>query len=345
MAQENKQPIIIKKKKKGDHAEHSSAWKIALADFMTALMCFFLVMWLTSIMNTDVNKEVSKFFSAAGIDESEVGIGGILGGSTITVDGPAAEMAAAFSVTPPMGARQENEQDKLGPFLPSGLDEDEEGNPGGELDVEALGRSKTAGEAASLISQAIAEAEDEAALSLGLHKDGGHDQQSIKVLKTQQFIRIDLLDTYAHPMFGLGKSALLPSARRILEIVARKIAPLGRPITITGHTDGLRYHGKTYTNWELSSDRANAARRFLQKKFPNLPIKAVVGKAFAVDKRKSIHPGAENRRISIEIALDEADKPSSGPSLEEKRRQQQTRSHIQQKKRTQAFQALEKHLI
>ena len=80
--------IVIKKKKKGAHDAHSSAWKIALADFMTALMCFFLVMWLTTILNTDTQKDVSRFFSASGIDETEVGIGGILGGTTITVDGP-----------------------------------------------------------------------------------------------------------------------------------------------------------------------------------------------------------------------------------------------------------------
>lgn len=271
------QPIIIKKKKKGDHPEHSSAWKIALADFMTALMCFFLVMWLTTIMKTDTKPDVSRFFNMAGIDETDVGIGGVLGGSTITVEGPLAEMAAEFTVAPPMGAVEKNDSELLGRYLPKQEKEEVAGQDTG----------KTAQALTALQEQLQKDLEQE---GLG---------SAAHVTREAGKIRVDLLDNYKRPMFRTGGHQLLPNARALLEKIARKLSNYAGSLTIQGHTDNARYRNAEYTNWELSADRANAARRAITRAAPTLKVRAVVGKG-AQDLPTPDTPSApENRRISL----------------------------------------------
>ena len=299
-AQNNLPPIIIKKVKKGSHDAHSSAWKIALADFMTTLMCFFLVMWLTSITNTDVSKDVSRFLVGGGVDPSEPGIGGLLGGQTITVDGSAAEMSAAFSMLPSMGAREESDIETLGVY---GLSDDamlmgqdglityDDGTGyGAAPDAQGLGAVDLQ------LFEALAELKDV------LPSTGEGGEPRLRLVRTPRSLRIDLLDTYKHPMFTLGGHTLLPGAKEVLRHVAKKLRNWNHPITITGHTDDRKYHSATYTNWELSTDRANATRRFLKGAAPTLSIDAVIGKSTKDD---TIRDGyaPSNRRISLEVHL------------------------------------------
>lgn len=289
-------PIIIKKKKKGSHDAHSSAWKIALADFMTTLMCFFLVMWLTTIMNTDTSKETSKFFAGAGIDPSETGVGGLLGGQTITIDGPAAEMSAAFSALPPMGAAEENDMDTLGVY-----GDDESAAPPDAL----IGTSSFVAEQEGSTNLANQQAKQSVTRLLETLEDledrALANGFNLHISRTSSAIHIDMLDTYEKPMFHVGKSTLLPDARSMLADVAGKLKNIPScQVTITGHTDPAAYQNKRYTNWELSTDRANAARRFLKNIAPTMRIDAVIGKAthdpiFAAN--------AANRRISLAVSL------------------------------------------
>ncbi|MGB1229732.1 MAG: flagellar motor protein MotB [Holosporaceae bacterium] len=322
MADKNIAPIIvIKKKKKGAHDAHSSAWKIALADFMTALMCFFLVMWLTTILNTDTQKDVSRFFSASGIDETEVGIGGILGGTTITVDGPLTQMSAEFSMTPPMGAAEKTDSELLGPYAEA---------DGKQADEASEDKAAGKGAVSPLLRQIIQDIEDKAQKVVQegtppssideLLAQGQGAPKMIEVTATKEELRIDLLDTYNHPMFKVGSAHLLEHAKKIMSYVAKKIKPLHKDVTIIGHTDDLRYHSAHYTNWELSSDRANATRRYLQSVAPDLKIKAVTGRA-ATDLYNPQNPQAStNRRISLVVSYDKEkaakaqDSPTSSQS-------------------------------
>lgn len=276
------QPIIVKKVKKGDHDAHSTAWKIALADFMTALMCFFLVMWLTTILNTDTKPDVSRFFNMSGVDESDVGIGGILGGSTITVDGPLSQMAAEFTVVPPMGAVDKNESQVLGRYLPK--TQGQKGAPAALLALEAKKRAHM-----REVAQAIAR---------DLHKRPEIGQY-IRMTEDKQYIRIDFLDTYPKPMFAVGSKDLLPEAGQVVEHVARTLCQYAGTTSIEGHTDSLAYHDRYYTNWELSSDRANATRRFLGRRVPDLKINAVVGKGAQRLKSQIGDVTSNNRRVSL----------------------------------------------
>ena len=309
MADHTQAPIIIKKKKKGAHDEHSSAWKIALADFMTALMCFFLVMWLTTMKNTDTKSETGKFFLGAGIDENDVGVGGLLGGATITADGPLSQASAAFSVTPPMGAEEENESELLGRYLP----EDEQ-----RQDIsEAI--------APHTLEDDIAETDDTPkdqtashTLEDSLHQKKLEDlahtiqkdvaqltgdesiEQQVNITQTTEGVRIDFLDSYEKPMFRLGSHHLMPQAKKLIAHVVKRLESYKTPLSIIGHTDNRHYQNpKGYTNWDLSSDRAHEARRLIQEQAPTLPITAVVGKAAAdlYDEKNPLAPA--NRRISL----------------------------------------------
>ena len=275
------QPIIIKKVKKGGHDAHSSAWKIALADFMTALMCFFLVMWLTTILNTDTKPDVSRFFNMSGVDETDVGIGGILGGSTITVDGPLSQMAAEFTVVPPMGAVAKNDEQVLGRYLPK--------SKGAKAAALALDLEMTKQKRLKAVAQAIAQ-------DLKKQPDIG---KYIRMTDEKQYIRIDFLDVYPKPMFAVGERELLPEAQRIVQHVAQTLTYYAGTTSIEGHTDALAYHDTFYTNWELSSDRANATRRFLSRRVPELKINAVVGKGDQRLKEQSGPIVASNRRVSL----------------------------------------------
>ena len=287
MAPPNKlQPIIIKKIKKGDHDVHSTAWKIALADFMTALMCFFLVMWLTTILNTDTKPDVSRFFNMSGVDESDVGIGGILGGSTITVEGPLSQMAAEFTVVPPMGAVEKNESEVLGRYLPK--TQGQKGLPSALLELESKKRM-------SAIARAIAQ---------DLHQHPGIGKH-IHMTEERQYIRIDFLDSYPKPMFAVGSKDLLPEAGQVVEHVAKTLRQYAGTTSIEGHTDSLVYHDQYYTNWELSSDRANATRRFLGRRVPDLKINAVVGKGAHQLKDQIGGVTSSNRRVSLLFYPDE----------------------------------------
>ena len=276
------QPIIIKKIKKGDHDAHSSAWKIALADFMTALMCFFLVMWLTTILNTDTKPDVSRFFNMSGVDETEVGIGGILGGSTITVDGPLSQMSAEFTVVPPMGAVAKNDAQVLGRYLPK--QKGQKGAAAALLALEAKRRDRM-----REVAQAIAH-------DLHQRPDIG---KYIRMTDEKQYIRIDFLDSYPKPMFAVGSKELLPEAGKVVAHVARVLTHYAGITSIEGHTDALAYHEKYYTNWELSSDRANATRRFLGRSVPDLKINAVVGKGAQRLKEQEGPVSSSNRRVSL----------------------------------------------
>jgi chemotaxis protein MotB len=244
-------PIIIKKKKV--HAgHHGGAWKVAYADFVTAMMAFFLVMWLTS-QSKPIKAAVAGYFrDPAGVFEQTQGGGnGILSGGKGMVETPkaAAETAAAV------------ERQAL------------------ERSVEHIrARLDSIPEFKTL-------------------------RQQIEFSITGEGLRVDLVEAAGSSFFDSGSAVPRPETERILGVIAREIGALDNTVIIEGHTDSRAYtNSEKYTNWELSADRANAARRAMERQgLKPSQVQAVRGHADRELKIPNDPLDPRNRRVSVVV--------------------------------------------
>ncbi|MBT7943127.1 MAG: flagellar motor protein MotB [Alphaproteobacteria bacterium] len=283
----SKQAIIIKKVVKGGHASHGGAWKIAYADFVTAMMAFFLLLWLLNSVTQEQLEGISNYFAPVSVAGSVSGSGDILAGATITSEEGVAKSSTSkdsvvVNLPPPKagtgGAESAGDQ-KAAPT--------EE-----ELEEE---RQKKVEE------DQFEEAQKELELKFHEMPSFKELEESLLIDNTPEGLRIQLLDKDGLPMFSSGGSEMLPHARRLIQLVAKVIGKMPQQISISGHTDSQRFISDTgYSNWELSADRANAARRELvHSKIPYEKVSKVVGKA-ATDPFLPDDPAnARNRRLSI----------------------------------------------
>lgn len=283
MADDKKQPIVIKKIVKGG-GHHGGAWKVAYADFVTAMMAFFLLLWLLGVTDEAMRGGISEMFKApspligpGGASSSMIKLGG-------TKDIPRGDGEKLNQQT-----KNEEEQVKVIEVV----------------DTEAVAKEKkTLDQLMVKLKESIKKSE--------MLKDF-KDQLLLEI--TPEGLRIQIIDKEKRPMFAAGSEKLKPYTRVILRELAKTITKYApNQISITGHTDVsafgkgiIEYETvdgevlrKQYSNWELSGDRANAARRELVK--GGLPIKQVgrvVGLASSVlfDKKDPYSP--INRRISI----------------------------------------------
>lgn len=206
--------IRVVRKSNHHHGHHGGAWKVAYADFVTAMMAFFLVMWIIG-MESNVKDLIQGYFNnPIGFKRAHS-----TGMSPVSHEGPALSPGSARLVL---------------------LSRD------GERRRMELVRER--------IERRLAEANFPGPL------DG-----KIEMVLTRDGLRIELVETgQGETFFTVGSAVLTPAAMRALELIAPEIASVDNDIVIEGHTDGLRYGTTTYTNWELSVDRANAARRALE---------------------------------------------------------------------------------
>ena len=282
----SKQAIIIKKVVKGGHASHGGAWKIAYADFVTAMMAFFLLLWLLNSVTQEQLEGISNYFAPVSVAGSTSGSGDILSGATIT-----SEEGVAKSST---------SKDSVVVNMPP-----PKAGTGGE---EASGE-KAAPTAEELEEERIKKAEDEQfeeaqkELELKFHEmpQFKEMEESLLIDNTPEGLRIQLLDKEGLPMFASGGVKLLPHARQMIQLVAKVIVKMPQQISLSGHTDSKRFVTDTgYSNWELSSDRANAARRLLVKtQVPYERVSKVVGKAATEPFLPKDPENARNRRLAI----------------------------------------------
>ena len=281
-----KQPIIIKKIKKGGHGHHGGAWKIAYADFVTAMMAFFLLLWLLNSVTQESLEGISNFFAPVSTSQTTSGSGDILGGKTITEEGVAVSATARDSVTmdlPPPKAG-------TGGDLSQG--EAEAKSKPTEEDVEA--------QAAKKEQESFEDAKQDLEKTLESVPQMRQLKNSLLVDNTPEGLRIQLIDRDGLAMFPSGSAKMFLHTQRLLELVAKVILQMPQDVSISGHTDATPFAGKDYGNWELSADRANAARRQLEEfNVPEARIKRVVGKA-ATEPLKADDPNhPSNRRLSI----------------------------------------------
>ncbi len=280
---DKKQPIVIKKGGHGDHGHHGGAWKVAFADFAVAMMAFFMLMWLLGSTGAEQRAGISDYF------QNPSGIQGPGGASTSMID-----LGGAQDLTP-----GDTEQHK------SGDEHDKD-----------TARTETAEQKIEVISEVEKELEKQRLDGLMSDlKEAMERSQSLQLFKDQLLLditpdglRIQIVDKKNRPMFDAGSAQIKYYTVEMLFELAKFIEKLPNRITITGHTDASRLRGEDYTNWELSADRANTARRALiDGGLSANKIARVIGLADSIlfDKDDPYNP--VNRRISIVVMNKEAD--------------------------------------
>ncbi|MCP5207568.1 MAG: flagellar motor protein MotB [Hahellaceae bacterium] len=261
---DDRPPVIVRRIKKYNKG-HGGAWKVAFADFATAMMSFFLVLWLTASTTPEQREAIQGYF--------EDPIGFTEGGSPNPVD-----LGGSASVT------QQSSQDKV----PDDITFEDEVIEDMAENIE----ERRLMELMQSIQQQINESDK--------LKDF-KDQLLLDI--TDEGLRIQIVDKSKRPMFDSGKSELKFYSEAILFELASTIARVPNKLSVTGHTDAQPFAiGDEYSNWELSADRANAARRALVEGGVSADqVSRVVGLASSVllDEADPLSPA--NRRIAIII--------------------------------------------
>jgi len=297
-------PIIIKRIKKGEHVHHGGAWKVAYADFVTAMMAFFLLMWLINTASPEQKRGIADYFAPQSIAQTLSGSGGVLGGKVMGQESSRAggAVAALQKNSPPSPANQSHTTNSSGRHGGAGE------NQGQGDDANSPMASSENGEfahAAEAIHQSIRDNPDIAALS-----------QQVIIDQTPEGLRIQLVDQDGRPMFQQGTSEPMPYTRRLLQTIAKIIDRLPNRVSISGHTEAKAFTGPNgTTNWELSSARANASRAILGASgLDSDRIYEVAGKAGSEPLLPEDPNASANRRLSI-VLLREAPPAPLGHQL------------------------------
>ncbi len=292
-------PVILRKVvKKGEEGHHGGAWKVAYADFVTAMMAFFLLMWLLNATTEKQRKGLADYFDPS-IPLARISAGGtgVLGGETVTVP----QVRAGSRELPPATEGRQGRGD----FPPSertpldtlpdrpndaGQLEEEDGQaPGAETYAAArAAEERRLSEIAGEISAAVGEA-------------GGAAGEHFLLRLTPEGLKIEIVDTGSEPLFASGSATASAELLALIDVIVPILGLVTNPIDVVGHTDASPFAGGASDNWSLSSARANAARRLLVAAgLPEARIARVSGRAA----RQPISPdptAPENRRIAITL--------------------------------------------
>ena len=277
-------PIIIKKIRKGGHGHHGGSWKVAFADFATAMMAFFLLMWLMGSTTEEQKGAISEYFNNPSA---------VPGTSTVpsptAVNGPGGASTSMIKLGGGMELHTNTAPPTDSPSLSSGapaqITPEQAQAEAEKIDKERL----------EALLQDLKKAIDERE-SLASFKD------QILLDVTPEGVRIQIIDHDRRSMFPLGSAKLEPYSSAILRELASIVVKVPNHISISGHTDVRPYGKPNYSNWELSADRANAARRaLLDGSLPPEKVGRVVGLASSVLLDPAEPESPINRRISIVV--------------------------------------------
>jgi chemotaxis protein MotB len=307
--EEKARPIIVKRYKKGGAAHHGGAWKVAYADFVTAMMAFFMVMWLVTAVSKEQRAAIFDYFKNPSMEpgksvKAAPGQMGPGGASTSPIDlhggldAPRASLAKAPGVGAPTAQA---------PPIPNMT---EEQKAAAEIQSQAQAMLQ-----AEVQAQADKEKKQLDSLMDDL-KEAVAKSQALAPFKDQlllditpEGVRIQIVDAQNRPMFDLGSSHLKGYTNSILHELTPYLNSVPNHISLTGHTDTTPYLGITgYTNWDLSTDRANAARRALEAAgLASDRVSRIVGLSSSVLFDKTAPRNPINRRISIVVMTKEAE--------------------------------------
>ncbi len=328
---DNQPTIIIKRVKKVAGGHHGGAWKVAYADFVTAMMAFFLLLWLLNATSEAQKQGIADYFDPVSVSESTSGAGGVLGGQTVTQnsrlsppggvptvlvqidpdtaqDGEARETPATTGEAEKGSAKSGNRSSAVATPAPGDRNALSTLEASREREAAAARQAAAAEEqrfeaTAEAIRQAIRSAPELAAVA-----------RQILIDITPEGMRIQLVDQPDRPMFESGSSRMSDTLVQLLHKLSPIIQRLPNRLSIAGHTDAVPYRNSIgYSNWELSADRANSTRRILvESGVATNRVYQVSGKADSEPLLPDDPRDAVNRRISI-ILLREA--PVLPPSI------------------------------
>jgi chemotaxis protein MotB len=357
---EKKPPVIKKIIKKGHGGHHGGSWKVAYADFVTAMMAFFLVMWLLAISSEQGKAALADYFNELSLsdavfnggmpsafDPSQPNQGILVGGcfdliqqgkeleereAAVAAREQALEAAGddrpeAGATNPtdrpqdpeltelPEGVEGGEGSDQPGVAPGQGLYTDGTGVPGGALtDEEKAARQaqeKAKEELGDQIKGAVAGA-------LGGNLDG---QLAVEIVPGG--LKIEVMDKEKRPIFVSGQPRLTPAAQEILGIISQRLSALPNKLSIEGHTDAVATVSQELTNWELSTARASAARRFLSRRgIGDDRLTMVAGFAATRPLPETSPMDPINRRISLMIWDEDADQSQARPGAPQARQPQ-----------------------
>jgi len=281
------QPIIVKRIKKAGHSVHGGAWKIAYADFVTAMMAFFLLMWLLGSTSEGDKKGLSDYFTAP-LKVSMMGGSGA-GASNSILPGGGADLT------------QKSGQSRRG----DGSD---------PIQKKAAAEAMKA-EVAKQDSKKLAALSAKISAVISNNVKLAEYSSQIRLDTTPDGLQIQIVDDQKRPMFDSGSASVKPYMRDILREIGAALNGVENKISLDGHTDRSPYSSaeRGYSNWELSSDRANASRRELVAAgMPDDKLARVVGLSSSslLDASNPLSPA--NRRISITVMTREAEERLMG---------------------------------
>ena len=294
-------PVIVIKKviDDGHGGAHGGAWKIALADMMTAMMAFFLLMWLLGASNADQRKSIADYFKPSSHSlvpfGQLAGSNGVLGGRSI-ID------PDAF----PYSARQTGLLERLTPKSEGGPNPDTE--PGPENENEAADPDKLTPEQRKKIAAEADEAnfqklEKELKQKLAENKRLESIKDQVAISRDKEGLRIEIIDKADFAMFPSGTNSMQGRAQTLIGEVAATLSQMPNKIAIRGHTDSVPFQNpEGRNNWSLSAERAEATRQLLEKKgIPESRFTRIEGVADTDPFNAKDPRDPRNRRMSITV--------------------------------------------
>jgi chemotaxis protein MotB len=275
------QPIIVKKIKKGGHGHHGGAWKIAYADFVTAMMAFFLLMWLLGSTTEGDKKGIADYF------QSPLKVA--MAGGSGSGDSSHVLKGGGQDLTRTTGQVKRGELD----------------SKRDTVNLHALKQEQVRAEVARL-----EDLKKKVQAKIAASERLSQMASQIKLDMTRDGLRIQIVDEQNRPMFASGSATVQPHMRELLQEIGQVLADVPNRLTLEGHTDAQAFIGgeRGYSNWELSSDRANASRRELAAGgLTDDRVLRVQGLASSQPFDPADPQAPTNRRISIIVMNREAE--------------------------------------
>jgi chemotaxis protein MotB len=287
------QPVIIKKRRKrAHHGHHGGAWKVAYADFVTAMMAFFLVMWILGL-SEQTKKHVANFFREPGVFDNKRG-------RQIPLE---LELQPGSRGNKGNGAGKETRKQEAS----NGLQNQKSSSVSEEV---RMAMSQAAYQdslrIADMTRQTAEKIQQARSLMMSQSADMRETVKNMTITLDDEALRIELVEMRDNLFFNPGSDQLKPIAIKLLKVVASYLAKLENHVYIEGHTDAKQYPGSMggYSNWDLSSNRANAARRILESS--GLWADQITNVVACADKNP-INPDnpfdASNRRVTIVVPM------------------------------------------
>ena len=298
------EPLILKKKLRGDDSAHGGAWKVTYADFVTAMMAFFILLWLLNATVQEKLEGISNYFLPIGQKTGTSGDDGVFGGTLATDPGPVQTPSTSAQMAPTAEVETGDKEIKEDIPVPD-LQDDAPNVTDSKSDNEAKQFKAT--------EAAIQQALDDIPELRDLH-------EAIKIDINDEGMEVQLIDQNDSAMFKPGGAELNERTKTLLLLIASVIERLPNKLKISGHTDSEPFRSTTgKTNWELSLERANAGRRELEENgISSKRFVRVTGFADRGPLLEDDPASPRNRRLIIMLpreAKDRTDLPPAPPRI------------------------------